>query len=208
MECIRQVRDSLFHIPAQEVALTPVSVAGMSFAEAHEKFVGRIDEEPAFLGENMVIQGAFRGNDILIRAETFQVGMSDIGNDSIIRIGDVTKHFNFTRVVGAHLHDAELGIFIHGKQGEGYSDMIVQIALRGRHLIFAGQDGMAEFLCRGLSVGTGNAENRDAEPATVVMCQFLQALQCVRNQEPMLSRLRGLVDDERRTAPCARADAA
>ena len=62
--------------------------------------------------------------------------MADIGDNPEIGIGNFTERFDFTRMVGSHFYDTEFGGFVHTEQGEGDTDVVVEIPLSGESLEF------------------------------------------------------------------------
>ena len=56
----------------------------------------------------VVIHLALGVDNSLERAESLQMGQSHVGNESIIRFGNIYQFLDVARVIGPHLHDGHL----------------------------------------------------------------------------------------------------
>ena len=133
----------------------------------------------------MPVQGAFGSDDVLPAAESFNMGLSDVGDESEIRIGNAAEKFYFPGVAGPHLNNSEFCILVHGQQGQRDSDMIVQIAFCSDSPVFFAEDGAAEFLGGGFTVGSGNSKNGDTQFVPVQSCDVLKGFQGVLYREDL-----------------------
>jgi len=131
--------------------------------------------------------------------ETFQVGLAGIGDDAMCREGVFTIPFYFLLVIGAHFDDGKLGILLHGQDGEGNADVIIQIALGGIGDMGGGEDGVYQLLRRGLPIAAGDGYKRDLELTAMVEGQPLQGGEHVFHEDELIDGYAvacgGFVDD-------------
>ena len=90
------------------------------------------------------------------------MGLSDIGNQAIVGMGDLDQTDYVAGMAGSHFDQAYLSLFIEGKQGQWHSYVIVQIALSGGNPVACGKHGPYQFLCSGLAVGAGKGYDRQS----------------------------------------------
>jgi len=121
----------------------------------------------------MAVEFAFSAEDSLKTAETFKMGLPHIGDQSVIRQGDRTKECDLPGVVGAHFHHAEVGFVGHAEQGQGDTDMVVEVTLGKGDPEFPGEYGGHQLLGGGFSVGAGDGQYGEPQAGPVIACQFL-----------------------------------
>lgn len=85
------------------------------------------------------------------------MGITDVGDDPVIRFGNLAQVFDLAGMVGSHLHDTEFGVGIHAKQGEWHTDMVVEVAFGGNGFILFREYSVAQFFRGGLAVRSGDA---------------------------------------------------
>ena len=73
-----------------------------------------------------------------------------------------------------HFDHSYFMLFCHRQQSEGYSNMIVEVALRVQHLELFGQHSSYQFLSRSLSVCSSDSNNRSFELVTMMIGKLLQ----------------------------------
>ena len=80
-----------------------------------------------FRPANKIVQFPFGLNHSFERAESFQMGASHIGNNTVIGRHDFYQFLNIARTAGAHFDNGHFVFVRQAKQGKRYSDMIVQV---------------------------------------------------------------------------------
>ena len=90
------------------------------------------------------------------------MSFSDVGNDSEVGIRNLAKLSNFARMVGAHFNNSDLGIGVHLQQSQRHANVVVQVALRRRYLVFLLKHGNDQFFGGGFSIRPGDAQHRNA----------------------------------------------
>ena len=65
--------------------------------------------------------------------------LPDVGNKTIVRVGDFAKEVDFTWMVGTHLNNGNLGLGLDAQQGERHADMVVEVTHRVNDVVFLGQ---------------------------------------------------------------------
>ena len=130
-----------------------------------------------------IVQLSFPFFHPLRSPETFQVGLTRIGDDTVGGEGIFTIAFDLLLVVGAHFDDGELGIFFYGENSERDADVVVQVALGSIGDVGRGQDGVHQLLGGCLSVAARDGDKRDIELLTVIKGQLLQGGERVFHQD-------------------------
>ena len=85
-------------------------------------------------------------------------------------------------MIGAGFDDGNLMGGIQAQERFRHADMVVEIALRKEHVIALGEYGRYEFLCRCLTIGPCNLNNRTGKLLTMVGCQGLERRQHIIDQ--------------------------
>ena len=88
------------------------------------------------------------------------MGMSDIGNDPVIRHGHFGKHLYFPYMAGSHFYNGYFMFLLYTEQGERNPDMIVQVALGGQDVVLLGKNRGNKFLGGRFTVCTCYTYNR------------------------------------------------
>ena len=88
---------------------------------------------------DMSIQFGLGLDDTLEAAEAFQMCFPDVGDKTVVGIGNLAEEIDFSRVIGTHLHDSNLGLWLDAQQGERHADMVVEVAHRVDDVVFLGQ---------------------------------------------------------------------
>ena len=138
-----------------------------------QQCVAPVHEQGAVAGVDGLVQGPFGADDVFLVAESLQVGAPDVGDDAVVRLGDVAQCLDFSRVVGAHFYDSELRFGGHAQQGQWHADMIVEIAFGGGGPVFFRQDGVTQFFGCRLAVRARDTQNGNFQLTAVVACQLL-----------------------------------
>ena len=103
----------------------------------------------------LVVEFALGAYHTFKRAETFKVSLSHVGYYAVVRLDDVDQSLDFARMVGSHLYHGNIVFGREAQQRLRHAEVVVEVALSVEHVIFFGQYGCHEFLCRGLAVGAG-----------------------------------------------------
>ena len=173
--------------------MLPVGNLFQSVGYAHQVFVVLIDEHrPAGMAE-VVVELSFRMQHTFERAETFQMGTADVGNQAVVGRRDMYQLFDVARMAGTHLHDSHLVVGRQAEQREGHPDLVVQVAFRGKDIEFRGEDRRQQFLRCGLAIGAGHPDNRQSQCFAMAMGQLLQRSECVVHQNRAFASLTGRV---------------
>ena len=149
----------------------------------HQTLVVGVDEDQAVLARQPAVEFGLGHDDALEAAEAFEVGAAHIGDESAVGVGDAAEELDFAQMVGAHLDDGNLGIGGDGQQGQRHAEVVVEVALGGRHAVALGENGGDQFLGGGLAVGAGDADDGDGEVAAVLAGKFLQGAQHVGDDD-------------------------
>ena len=115
-----------------------------------------IDKYGLAMRLDMSIQFGLGLDDALKATEAFQMCFSDVGDEAIIRVGDLAEEVNFTWMVGTHLHDGDLGLGLDAQQGDGHADVVVEVTHRVDDVVFLGQHSRDELFGGCLAVGAGD----------------------------------------------------
>ena len=130
------------------------------------------DLTAAFLAQE-VIQLALGLYHTLKRAEALKVGLAYVCYDAVVGLHDVDEGLNLPRVVGAHLYHCYLVLFGKAQQSLWHSDVVVEVALRVKHVILLRENSGYEFLGGSLTVGACHAYNPCAERTAVLVGKLL-----------------------------------
>ena len=114
------------------------------------------------------------------------MGLADVGDEAVVRISDFHQLCDVVGMVGTHLDYRQFRILTDGEQGQGHTDVIVQVAFCRRDAVFAGQHLAYEFLRGGLAVGSRKSYDSQAlaiyhTVIPVIAGQSFQRLQGVRH---------------------------
>ena len=149
----------------------------------HEAFVVGIDEDEAVLAGEPAVELGLGHDHTLEGAEAFEVSTADVGDEAAVGVGDAAEEFYLAGVVGTHLDNGHLGVLGDGEQGEGDAEVVVEVALGGRHPVAAGEDGGDQLLGGGFAVGAGDADDGDGEVAAVLAGKLLEGAQHVGHDD-------------------------
>ena len=144
-----------------------------------ENVVVGIDESGAPFGGEMSVQLGLGLDNTLKAAKSFEVGAAHVGDKAEVGVGDAAERLNFARMVGTHLNDGNLCVGGDGKEREGHSEVVVEVAGGGVGAVAFGQYGVDKLLGGGLAVGARDAYHGDGELVAVVRGQLLQGQQHV-----------------------------
>ena len=139
----------------------------------------RVVEHRSGSGVQEVVEFTLGALNALERAEAFQVGAADVGYQAAGGEGHRHRQGYLARMAGSHLDDCYLVLLAQAQQGEGHSDMVVEVALGAEGAVFRAQHGVDKFLGGGLAVGAGNAYYRYLEMHTVHPGKLLESQQGV-----------------------------
>ena len=139
-----------------------------------------MDKDGSFFPRpQIVVHLSFGLDDSFKRAESLQMGFSYVGNDPVVRFGYLYQLLDVSRVAGTHFHHGKVVFRAQAKQGEGNTDVIVQISQGIEHVVSLRKYGGHQFLGSSLSVCTRNADDGCTHLPTVVIGKLLQGLQAV-----------------------------
>ena len=138
--------------------------------------VGVDKDDTVGLRGQVVIELSLGADDTLQRAETLQVGLAHVGNQSAGGLGGLGECLDVARMAGSHLDDGNLVHDVEAQQRLGNADVVVEVAL-GRHAVIAlGEHGAHQFLGRCLAVGAGDGDDGDVKAAAMLARQVLESL--------------------------------
>ena len=122
----------------EEVVGGCLSVAYKSevVTDAQQMWVVVVDEDCTLIVTQEVVEFTFGTDDTLERTESFEVGTTHVGDESVVGTDDFNEGFDFARMVGSHLNDGYVVVFCKLKEGLGYPDMVVEITLGIKHVVF------------------------------------------------------------------------
>ena len=107
------------------------------------------------------------------------MGFSYVGNDSVSGSAISTSSLMSSRVAGTHFHHGKVMFRAQAEQGEGNTDVIVQISQGIEHVVSLRKYGGHQFLGSSLSVCTRNADDGCTHLPAVVIGKLLQGFQAV-----------------------------
>ena len=90
-------------------------------------------------------------------AKAFQVSLSAIGDQTMGRQRIAAVTGDFSAVIGTHLDDGHGGVFPYFQQGEGYANMVVEVAF-GRISAVRRDSTANQFLGSGFAIAAGDGE--------------------------------------------------
>ena len=152
------------------------------FGHLPQIIILRVQEDELAAGLQIIIKLALGALDTLKRAKTLQMGTAHIGDQTAVGLGKTAKLRNLAWMVGSSLHHGQIVFGTQAKEGQGHSDMVVEIALRIMHVIFAAKDSGQQFLGGGLSVGSGYLDHGSAPLSAVPCRQLLEGGQNIIHQ--------------------------
>ena len=157
----------------------------------HERIVVAGDECAASVFGEIVVELAFAALHPFGTAETCEVGVSDVGDQSVVGFGDGAEQGDLAAGARAHLHDAELRVAGHREKRERQTDVVVEVAAGGADFEPLGQYATHQLLGRGLAVAARDGEDRNPQRAAVFACEILQGGECVAHEDHALGVRRG-----------------
>ena len=104
--------------------------------------------------------------DTLPGTQIFHVHGADIGNNANVRLGDMGQIGNLAKVAHAHLQHRNLGIFLHGQQRHGKTQIVIEIGRGFADDIVPFQHCGNHFLGGAFSHGSGHAHHFHADMLT------------------------------------------
>ena len=120
-------------------------------------------------------ESAFLQRDGFARAHVFDVGDTDVRDDSRIGRGDGGQRSDLAGMVHAHFKHAAGVALAQLQNAQWQTNVIVKIALGGADLVLGGHHTAGQILGRRLAIRTGDAEDKGLVPGTIVACQLLEA---------------------------------
>ncbi len=84
---------------------------------------------------------------------------SGVGHHAHHRLCERRQILNLARVVGPHLDHCRLMLSAQPQQREGHTDVVVQIAAGGQHLMTHAQDCRDHLFDSGLTVAAGDTDD-------------------------------------------------
>ena len=126
--------------------------------------------------------------NIFPAAQALNVGISDIGNDSHVRLDNLCQIVNLPGLVHAHFQDTNLMLPGEPQQGKGQSHIVVEVPFSLQHLILCTQYSGHHILCGCLANTAGNGYKWDIKSSLVPCRQITQGLLGIGNLDIELSR--------------------
>ena len=111
------------------------------------------------VGRQGLAKHSFFLRDGLARSEEFDVCHADVGNDADIRAGEAGERFDFTGVVHADFPDANLIDAFGRENGQGKTDMVVQVAFGFVHRKTRAGDRSGKVFGARFSIATREANH-------------------------------------------------
>ena len=125
----------------------------------------RIDKGRTAVRSEPIVQLAFGILDSFETAESEQVCLTHVRNQTIVRIADGHEPCNVLRMARTHLYHCELRIRSYRKEGKRYTYIVVEVTLGSSHLELGRKHGSDEFLRGGLPVGP--SQPYDSQPFAI-----------------------------------------
>ena len=141
-----------------------------------------VDECCALNGSEEVVKFSFRADDALERAETQQVSLAYVRDDAKVGQHNLHQCLDFAWVVCAHLDDSNVMFFLELQESLWHTDVVVEVALRVKHIVFLLQYGGNQFFRGRLTVRTCDADDRCTQVDTVIFRQLLQGGEHILHQ--------------------------
>ena len=159
------------HIQSRSLSVTDAGQAGSNLVQIR---ILVLDEDGSIsLFPQEIIQFSFGANDSFERAESLKMGLPHIGNDPVVRLGNVNQGLDFSRMISPHFDDRHLMLRLQAQQCQRHSDMVVEVSLRVKHLKLLAQHGCNQFFRGGFSVRTGHPNHAGTQPTAVIVGQLL-----------------------------------
>ncbi len=134
------------------------------FGHLGQDGIVRIQEYASVVCVNIVIELPLGFLDAVEGAETQQMGLTDVGDEAVVRLADHAETADVVRMAGAHFDDGKLGSGVDFQQGKGHADIVIQIAFSGRDTVACREHLRDQILRGGLAVRTGQADDRQPLP--------------------------------------------
>ena len=164
-----------------------------------EVVAAEVDEGGTSVGGEPVVEFALGAHDTLESAEALEVGAADIGDESVVGLDDACERGYLAGVVGSRLDDRHRVLGAQAQEGEGHTDMVVEVALGVEDIMAPGEHGGTEFLGGRLAVGARDlqhAESSLAHRLTVGGGELLEGGEHVGDEDTaVVGGVRRLVDD-------------
>ena len=93
---------------------------------------------------------------------------TDVGDESVVGLGDGTELIDVPRLAGAHLDESKLMLRGEAQEGQGDTDMIIEVALGIEEAVGRREDGCGQLLGRRLTIRPSDRDDGDAQLLTVV----------------------------------------
>ena len=98
-------------------------------------------------------------------------------------------------MIGPHFHKGKFGVHRNGKQGQGHTDVVVQVAMGGMNLQFLAEHGFDELFGCGFTGASCQAKYRGFEPTPVLPGQLLQRHQTTFHRHNAVAMQSRVVND-------------
>ena len=151
-----------------------------------KEWVVDIEENGFSVGGDVVVKPAFCRHHALKAAEAQEMGLADVGDEAVVWVCDFHQLCDVVGMVGSHLDYRQFGVVPDGKQGQGHTYVIVQVAFCRRDAVLAGENLTYEFLRRSFSVGSRKSYDSqtfafDQAVLPVMMGQSLERRKGIRH---------------------------
>jgi len=119
--------------------------------------IGCIYKYPfAIVFGQVAVQLAFGLLHTLERSKTFNMGFPNVGDQSVIWLGNVAQKIDFAKVIGTHFNNSNVVFFINAQYGKGYANMVVEVPLGGEQFVFLTEHGCNQLFGGGFAIWSGN----------------------------------------------------
>lgn len=164
----------------------------------HQVLIAGVEEEKTVMVGEEVIEFPLRLLYAVEGAETEDMGVSDIRDETAGRLDILHKALDIVGMAGSHLYDSNVIVCREAHQRLRHANIVVEVTFRMHHAVTLGKDGGDELLRRRLTVCARDTDDGDVELAAVFPGELLESRQRIVDDDvPVVTGLGivGVVDD-------------
>ena len=119
--------------------------------------------------------------------KSFEVRLSNICDQTVMRLCNSAIQFNFFPVICSHFNDCKFNIGSDRKQCKWNTNVIIQISFGCESSVLFGKYRQNQFLRCCFPIRTGNSKYWNRQLMTVVIGQTLQRLQSILHKQTTIT---------------------
>ena len=139
-----------------------------TFAHLLERLVFGTEEDDTLACAEAIIELALGTAYSFDGAEALEVRPTDVGDESVVGFGDGAELIDIPRLAGAHLDESKLMLWGEAQEGQGDTDMIIEVALGIEEAVGRREDGGRQLLRRRLTIRPSDRDDGGTQLLTMV----------------------------------------